>query len=160
VQEAYSKWPDLKRDYPDLQLHLVGHLQSNKAKEAVALFDVIQTLDSLHLAQRLAQEEVKQHKHLSYYIEVNIGREPQKTGVLPEDFADFLAELRRTHPLRIEGVMCIPPRDQNPSPYFHALADIAHQHQLANISMGMSDDYEQAIQNQSTMVRIGRALFP
>src|SRR5262249_5139090 len=118
VQEAYRKWPTLKRKYPKTQLHLIGHLQTNKVKRAVALFDVIETLDNVKLAQKLIDEELKQQKRLEYYIEINIGHEPQKTGVLPEDFHKFYETLTAEFPLRITGVMCIPPANQNPVVYF------------------------------------------
>jgi PLP dependent protein len=159
VQEAYSKWPVLKTRYSNIELHLVGHLQTNKVKEAITLFDVIQTLDSLKLASRLAQEELHQQKKLSYYIEVNIGSEPQKTGVLPQDFGSFFKELRQNYPLNIIGVMCIPPKETSPVPYFRNLYALAQNYGLTQISMGMSNDYELAIQEGATQVRIGQALF-
>lgn len=159
VQEAYSKWPLLKQQFPNTQLHLIGHLQSNKVKEAVHLFDVIQTLDSLKLAQKLQDEQSRQNKSLEYYVEINIGNEPQKKGILPDQLSDFYKSLMTNYSLKITGIMCIPPVGQDPYVYFRQMFDLAHQFHLPNISMGMSDDYEQAIQCGSTMVRIGRALF-
>lgn len=159
VQEAYSKWPSLKEQYPELKLHLIGHLQSNKTREAVALFDVIQSLDSLKLAKKLQEEELKQNKHLEYYIEINIGNEDQKSGVLPENFDEFYTSVCANSILNVIGIMCIPPANQNPIQYFKKMLEYANRYSIKNISMGMSDDYELAIENGSTLVRIGRALF-
>lgn len=159
IQEAMLKWIPLKEHYRDCILHLIGHLQTNKAKEAIMLFDVIQTLDSVKLARKLSLEEERQNKQLIYYIEINIGSEPQKNGVLPEDFPYFYEKLCREYPLNIKGVMCIPPKNCDPSPYFQRLKNIAIQFNLPHISMGMSDDYELAIKQGATEVRIGRALF-
>lgn len=159
VQEAILKWRDLKTDYPDIELHLIGHLQTNKVKEAVALFDVIQTLDSLKLAAKLAKEEMLQNKKLDYLIEINIGSENQKKGILPEDFDFFYHELKKNYPLSVQGIMCIPPIDKNPTPYFNMMKKIADEHQLAIISMGMSNDFKIAIECGANLVRIGRALF-
>lgn len=159
VQEALIKWPELKKNYPDIELHLIGHLQTNKVKDAVALFDVIETLDSFKLADKLAKEEERQQKKLAYYIEINIGEESQKTGILPANFENFLVTLRNNYPLNIKGIMCIPPSDQNATPYFQRMQQIAKEFQLDVISMGMSDDFEIAIKYGSNLVRIGRALF-
>jgi PLP dependent protein len=159
IQEAASKWTALKLHYPHIELHLIGHLQTNKVRESVALFDVIQTLDSFKLAKKLMAEEERQKKHLTYYLEINIGKELQKTGVLPENVDEFLHEMRSAYTLNIQGIMCIPPKEQDPSPYFQKMRDIAHTHNLPVISMGMSEDYEIAIQFGCTMVRIGRALL-
>jgi pyridoxal phosphate enzyme (YggS family) len=159
TQEAETKWPGLKDAYNFFNLHLIGHLQTNKVKQAVALFDAIQTLDSVKLAHKLFIEEQRQQKKLEYYIQINIGREPQKSGVLPEDFADFYKTLLSEVTLNVTGLMCIPPQDKNPAPYFEEMANIAKRSGLAHLSMGMSDDYETAIQYGATMVRLGRALF-
>lgn len=159
IQEAKSKWITLKQQYPLIQLHLIGHLQTNKVKEAVQLFDVIETLDSFKLAEKLVSEEKKQNKKLSYFIEINIGEEPQKTGIWPVNFADFYLKLKEYYPLNIVGLMCIPPIDKNPKPFFQQLESLASEFNLPAISMGMSDDYQQAIECGATLVRIGRALF-
>lgn len=158
VQEAQGKWPHLKQKYPDTELHLIGHLQTNKVKEAVQLFDVIQTIDNLRLATKLHQEQQRQHKVLRYFIEVNIGNEPQKNGVAPDKFAEFYQNVRNKTNLQIVGIMCIPPQKQDPQPYFQEMAKIASRYHLL-VSMGMSDDYEIAIRAGTNQVRIGRALF-
>lgn len=159
VQEAQSKWPLLKQTFPDIILHLIGHLQSNKVKQAVELFDVIETLDSLHLAKKLQQEEQRQKKQLEYYIEINIGREPQKSGVLPDEFGYFYKCLLKETSLKITGIMCIPPHTLDPILYFKEMQEIAKSHSLKNISMGMSEDYPVAIEQGSTLIRLGRALM-
>lgn len=159
TQEAETKWPGLKETYNFFNLHLIGHLQTNKVKQAVALFDVIQTLDSVKLAHKLFIEEQRQQKKLEYYIQINIGRESQKSGVLPEDFADFYKTLLSEVTLNVTGLMCIPPQDKNPAPYFEEMANITKRSGLIHLSMGMSDDYETAIQYGATVVRLGRALF-
>jgi pyridoxal phosphate enzyme (YggS family) len=159
VQEAMEKWPSLKASYPDLQLHLIGPLQTNKVRDAVRLFDVIETVDRDRLAQALAAEEVKQNKNLRYLIEVNAGREAQKSGVLPEDVAALLSECRDACHLRIDGFMCIPPAAQQASPYFALLAEMAKKQGLQQLSMGMTADYPLAIQLGATHVRVGTAIF-
>lgn len=159
VQEAYAKWLVLKEYYANIELHLIGHLQTNKVKEAVALFKVIQTLDSFKLAEKLVVEEQRQKKRLSYYIEINIGCEKQKTGILPDEFPLFFNELKNNYPLDIQGIMCIPPKEEDPVKYFQQMKKIADDYQLPVISMGMSDDYPIAIKYGTTMVRIGTALF-
>ncbi len=159
VQEAFAKWPSLKQKYPAIELHLIGHLQTNKAKEAVALFNVIQTLDNFKLAERLVAEEAKQEKKLEYYIEINIAKEQQKNGIYPEDFPLFYKKLQTSYPLSITGIMCIPPRESSPLTYFKHMQALANEYRLPNLSIGMSNDYQVAIECGSTMVRIGRALF-
>lgn len=159
IQEAEMKWSGLQEKYNSLQLHLIGHLQTNKVKQAITLFDAIQTLDGIKLARKLFAEEQRQQKKLDYYIQINIGLEPQKSGVLPQDFADFYKTLRSEVTLNIKGLMCIPPQDKNPALYFEEMANIAKRYRLTQLSMGMSDDYETAIQYGATIIRLGRALF-
>lgn len=159
IQEAYAKWPLLKQQYKDIELHLIGHLQTNKVKDAIALFDVIQTLDSVKLAEKLFHEEQKQNKKLIYFIEINIGHESQKTGILPNEFHDFFEKIKNNFPLNIKGIMCIPPNEKDPEPFFKEMRSIANSHDISVISMGMSQDYESAIKFGATMVRIGTALF-
>ena len=158
VQEAEGKWPALKAAYPDIRLHLIGPLQSNKAKEAVALFDVIQTIDRPKIADAVAQEIAKQGRQLTLLIQINIGEEPQKAGVLPTELPALLAHCRALS-LPITGLMCVPPADKNPAPYFALLHQMAAKEGLSELSMGMSHDFETAIRLGATMVRIGTALF-
>lgn len=158
VQEAYEKWPELKLRHPDCELHLIGSLQTNKVREAVALFNCIQTLDRPKLADALAKEEQKAGKKLSYFIQVNTGEEEQKAGITPTE-ADNLIAYCKTLDLNVTGLMCIPPVDKNPSPHFALLAKIAARNELSHLSMGMSSDYEIAIRLGATHVRIGSALF-
>ena len=156
VQEATSKWPQLKKRFGGIELHLIGPLQSNKAAEAVALFDVIQTVDRPKIAEALSQEMRKQGRALPCFVQVNIGREPQKAGIAPEDLDDFLG---RDFGLNIIGLMCIPPVEADPRPYFRALAEMAKSHGLKQLSMGMSGDFELAIAEGATHVRVGSAIF-
>jgi hypothetical protein len=158
VQEAAGKFPDLQRDH-DLDLHLIGPLQTNKVKEAVALFDVIQTVDRAKLAMALAAECRKQQRWPQCYIQVNTGEEPQKAGVTPAEADDFIRHCRSDLALPVAGLMCIPPADQHAGPHFALLREIARRHQLAGLSMGMSSDYELAIQFGATAVRVGTAIF-
>lgn len=159
VQEAQGKWPALRREFPDLELHLIGPLQSNKAKEAVALFDVIETVDREKIAAELAKEAAKQSRSLRFYVQVNIGLEPQKAGIDPREAAAFAARCRDVHGLAVEGLMCIPPADENPGPHFALLARIAAEAGVEKLSMGMSGDYETAIAFGATSVRVGSAIF-
>ena len=159
VQEAQAKWPALREEFPDLELHLIGPLQSNKAKEAVALFDVIETIDREKIAAELAKEAAKQGRPLRFYVQVNIGREPQKAGIDPLEAAAFAARCRDVHGLVIEGLMCIPPADENPGPHFALLAKLAAEAGVAKLSMGMSGDYDIAIAFGATSVRVGSAIF-
>jgi PLP dependent protein len=159
VQEAEEKFPALKAGYPDLKLHLIGPLQTNKAREAVALFDVIESVDRERLAATLAKEMAKSGRRPDCYIQVNTGEEPQKAGVLPAEVDAFVAACRDTHKLPITGLMCIPPVDEEPAPHFALLAKMAARNGLATISMGMSADYETAIRLGATHVRVGTALF-
>lgn len=159
VQEAQGKWPALRQEFPDLELHLIGPLQSNKAKEAVALFDVIETVDREKIAAELAKEAAKQGRQIRFYVQVNIGQEPQKAGIDPREAAAFAARCRDVHGLAVEGLMCIPPADENPGPHFALLARIAAAAGVEKLSMGMSGDYETAIAFGATSVRVGSAIF-
>jgi PLP dependent protein len=159
VQEAQAKYPALRAQHPDLRLHLIGPLQTNKVKEAVALFDVIETVDRPKLAEALAKEMARQSRSLDCFIEVNIGGEAQKAGIAPEAAADFIAECRSRWKLHIQGLMCIPPEGQDPIPFFVKLAEIAAENDLKGLSMGMSADFEAAIGCGASHVRIGTAIF-
>ncbi len=159
VQEAKAKFAALRPRFPDLSLHLIGPLQTNKAEDAVRLFDVIHTLDRERLAVALAVAMAKTGKRPRLLVEVNIGREPQKAGIMPEDLGSFLESCRKTHGLTIEGLMAIPPQGEPPEPFFRALRDLAAEHNLAGLSMGMSADFEAAIRCGATCVRVGSVLF-
>ncbi len=158
VQEALVKWPALKADYPDIELHLIGPLQTNKTREAVALFDAIHTLDRPKLADSLKAESRRDGRSPTLFVQVNTGEEPQKAGVAPKD-APALIALARDVGLPVKGLMCIPPADVEPAPHFALLAKIAKAHDLPLLSMGMSADFETAIKFGATHVRIGSALF-
>ncbi|HTW51445.1 MAG TPA: YggS family pyridoxal phosphate-dependent enzyme [Stellaceae bacterium] len=159
VQEALEKFPELRNEFPDLALHLIGPLQTNKVKEAVAHFDVIETVDRLRLAEALAREMERAGRRPSCLIEVNTGEEPQKAGVFPAEADDFITDCRNRLGLPIEGLMCIPPHDEEPAPHFALLREIARRHDLAVRSMGMSADFETAIRFGATHVRVGTAIF-
>lgn len=161
VQEARAKWLALRADYPDIELHLIGPLQTNKVRDALGLFDVIHTLDRPSLASALAKEFAKLEGRLAprLLVQVNTGEEPQKTGVVPEEADAFIAECRDVHGLRIDGLMCIPPADEPAAPHFALLAKIARRNGLSTLSMGMSGDYETAIELGATYVRVGSAIF-
>jgi hypothetical protein len=159
VQEAEEKFPALKAEYPDLELHLIGPLQTNKAREAVALFDVIQSVDRERLATTLAKEMERSGKRPACFIQVNTGEEPQKAGVLPADLDAFVAACRDQHKLPVVGLMCIPPVDEEPALHFALLTKMAARNGLDRISMGMSADYETAVRLGATHVRVGSALF-
>ena len=159
VQEAQGKWPALKADYPDVELHLIGPLQSNKVRDAVELFDVIETVDRMKIAESIAVEIKRSGRGPRLYIEVNTGEEPQKVGILPGQADEFLADCRARLGLEIDGLMCIPPADELCSPHFELLRQIANRHGIRNLSMGMSADFERAIQMGATHVRIGTAIF-
>ncbi len=158
VQEAMAKWTALRVDYPDVDLHLIGHLQSNKAREAVALFDAIHSLDRPSLAKALAAEMTRQNRTPRLFVQVNTGDEPQKGGVSPTHVQSFLDECRALG-LRPEGLMCIPPETDNPSLHFALLAELARRNKLSLLSMGMSSDFETAIALGATHIRIGSAIF-
>src|ERR1700761_9775362 len=159
VQEAKGKWPALMQAYPGLTLHLIGPLQSNKAKEAVALFDVIHTVDRPSICQALAKEIESQKKRPQLLHQINTGEEPQKAGVAPADADAFIAACRDTYGLEISGLMCIPPVNEAPAPHFALTAKIAARNGLKNLSMGMSADFATAIQFGATHVRVGSAIF-
>jgi pyridoxal phosphate enzyme (YggS family) len=159
VQEAKAKWPGLRAAFPDLELHLIGPLQSNKAAEAVALFDAIHSIDREKIAAAVASEMAKQGRRLRLLVQVNIGAEPQKAGVLPEDTAAFVMRCREVHGLPIDGLMCIPPMDEAPAPHFALLAKLAQGLDLRSLSMGMSADFETAIAFGATDIRVGSAIF-
>jgi pyridoxal phosphate enzyme (YggS family) len=159
VQEAQGKYPALKQQHPDLRLHLIGPLQTNKVKDAVALFDAIQTVDREKLARALAAEMARQDRKPELFIQVNIGEEPQKAGIAPRQADAFIALCRDELKLAIAGLMCIPPAEHQPAPYFALLREIARRNALAALSMGMSGDYESAIRLGATLVRVGTAIF-
>lgn len=159
VQEAKSKWPQLKAEFGDLRLHLIGPLQSNKAKEAVELFDAIHSVDREKIARAIAEEMRKQGKQLELFIQVNTGEEPQKAGVLPGELPELLRLCRDELRLPISGLMCIPPVDEEPAIHFAFLAKLAGENGLSGLSMGMSDDYETAVAFGATYVRVGSAIF-
>jgi pyridoxal phosphate enzyme (YggS family) len=159
VQEVQAKWPGLRQEFPGLELHLIGPLQSNKAKEAVALFDVIETVDREKIAAELAKEIARQGKAPRLYVQVNTGLEPQKAGIDPREAAAFVARCRDVHGLAVEGLMCIPPAEENPGPHFALLEKLAREAGVARLSMGMSGDYETAVAFGATGVRVGSAIF-
>ncbi|WP_375668292.1 YggS family pyridoxal phosphate-dependent enzyme [Bartonella sp. AP36NXGY] len=159
VQEAAQKWPALRQQFENIKLHLIGPLQSNKAAEAVKIFDVIQTVDREKIAKVLMEEMQKQKKNLPCYVQVNIGLEPQKSGIAPQEATSFVNQCKNNYGLDIIGLMGIPPVDENPGPYFALLAKLAKQAGLPKLSMGMSSDFKTALQFGSNILRIGSALF-
>jgi pyridoxal phosphate enzyme (YggS family) len=159
VQEAEAKYPALREAFPDLALHLIGPLQTNKVREAVALFDVIETVDRPRLAEALAKEMARTGRRLPCLVEVNTGEEGQKSGVLPAAADDFIRDCRERFDLPIRGLMCVPPLDEEPSLHFALLRDIARRNGLGVLSMGMSADYQIAIRFGATHVRVGTAIF-
>lgn len=159
VQEATAKWPGLLDHYPDASVHLIGPLQTNKAKDAVALFDAVHSLDRERLAAALAKEIDKQGRRPELFVEVNTGEEEQKTGVSPKETAAFVGKCRSEFGLEISGLMCIPPFEEPPGPHFALLAKIAADCGVSNLSMGMSADFQTAIAFGATHVRIGTAIF-
>ena len=158
VQEAKERWLALKNEFPDIRLHFIGHLQTNKVRDAVALFDVIETVDSAKLAAALADEMKKQKRALPCFVQVNTGEEPQKGGVIPADLPALLDECKKLG-LNITGLMCIPPESEPPALHFALLKKLAARHSLKDLSMGMSADFEKAIPLGATYVRVGTALF-
>jgi PLP dependent protein len=159
VQEAKAKWPGLMSAYPGLTLHLIGPLQSNKAKEAVALFDAIHSVDRPSICQALAKEINSQGRHPELFVQLNTGEEPQKAGVAPAEVDGFIAACRETYGLAIAGLMCIPPVNEAPAPHFALTAKIAARNGLKKLSMGMSADFAVAIQFGATHIRVGSAIF-
>lgn len=159
VQEAQAKFPALRARHPDVQLHLIGPLQTNKARDAVRLFDMIHTLDRPRLAEALARAMAQERRYPALLVEVNIGAEPQKAGIAPELADGFIAECRTRWNLAPAGLMCIPPSGTDPAPHFARLAAIARRNGLGVLSMGMSDDFELAIAHGATLVRVGTAIF-
>ena len=159
VQEAQAKYPELRGEFPDLALHLIGPLQTNKVRDAVALFDVIESVDRLRLAQALAREIEHSGRRPPCLIEVNTGEEPQKAGIMPADADGFILECRERLELPIIGLMCVPPLDEEPAPHFALLREIARRNDLQVLSMGMSADFEKAIRFGATHVRVGTAIF-
>jgi pyridoxal phosphate enzyme (YggS family) len=159
VQEAKDKWPELRQRYPDIELHLIGPLQTNKAREAVALFDVIETVDREKLASILAAEMQRAGRQLPCFVQVNIGLEEQKAGIAPAETVAFVTRCRQEHGLDVVGLMCIPPDGVPPGPYFAHLAELARAAGVDRLSMGMSGDFETGIYMGATHVRVGSALF-
>jgi PLP dependent protein len=159
VQEAKGKWPKLKVSWPDIELHLIGPLQSNKAKDAVALFDVIQSVDRPKIAEVLAKEIKESGRRLRLFAQVNTGEEPQKAGIAPREAKDFVRRCREVWRLDIEGLMCIPPEDEEPALHFALLAKLRDELGLKELSMGMSADFEAAVELDATCVRVGSAIF-
>jgi pyridoxal phosphate enzyme (YggS family) len=159
VQEAKAKWPALREACPGIALHLIGPLQSNKAKEAVALFDAIHAVDRPSIAEALAKEISRQARHPLLFVEVNTGEEPQKAGVLPRDADSFIKACREDYNLTVAGLMCIPPFEEAPAPHFALTAKIAARNGLQSLSMGMSADFTTAIAFGATHVRVGSAIF-
>ena len=159
VQEAHAKWPALKERHAGIELHLIGPLQSNKVREAVGLFDVIETIDRPKLARALAEEMARVNKHPRLFVQVNTGGEPQKAGIVPGETEVFVALCRDTFGLSIEGLMCIPPFDEEPAMHFALLAKLAERLGIKELSMGMSGNFVRAIQFGATYVRIGTAIF-
>jgi len=159
VQESQGKWPDLKADYEDVELHLIGPLQSNKAAEAVALFDVIHTIDRDKIAKAISKELARQERTVQLFIQVNTGSEPQKAGVEPDLVQAFHDDCTQKYGLIFEGLMCIPPVDENPGPHFALLRKLAEEIGVSQLSMGMSSDFEMAIELGATHVRVGSTIF-
>jgi hypothetical protein len=159
VQEAMGKWPGLRQEFENIELHLIGPLQSNKAKEAIATFDVIHTVDRPKIAKALKVEMEKQGRDLPCFIQVNTGEESQKAGIAPQDVDGFVTECKESIGLTIVGLMCIPPVDEAPGEHFALLEKIANRNGLSQLSMGMSSDYEIAVGFGATHVRVGSAIF-
>jgi pyridoxal phosphate enzyme (YggS family) len=159
VQEAKSKWPSLMASHPGLALHLIGPLQSNKAKDAVALFDAVHSVDRPSICEALAKEIVSQNRHPQLFVQLNTGEEPQKAGIAPAEADGFIASCRDRYGLAISGLMCIPPLGDAPAPHLALTAKIAARNGLKNLSMGMSADFAIAIQFGATHIRVGSAIF-
>jgi len=159
VQEAAEKYPPLRAEFPDLRLHLIGPLQTNKVRDAVQLFDVIETVDRRKLVGALAKEAARIGRDIEVMVQVNTGEEPQKAGILPTEADDFIESCRATEGLALRGLMCIPPMEEEPAMHFALLAEMAKRHGLKQLSMGMSADFEIAIRLGATHVRVGTAIF-
>lgn len=159
VQEAQKKWPLLREEFPDIELHLIGPLQTNKVREAVELFNVIETLDREKLASELAKEIQRNGKPVKLFVQVNTGEEEQKAGISPRDCVAFVEQCQETYGLSIKGLMCIPPVEDQPAPHFALLHKLAQQAGLSHLSMGMSADFEEAVWLGATYIRVGSALF-
>src|SRR6478672_3971211 len=159
VQEAKGKWPEMMSAYSGIALHLIGPLQSNKAKEAVALFDAIHSVDRASICEALSKEFARQPRRPQLFVQINTGEEPQKAGIAPTEADDFLVRCRDSYGLMISGLMCIPPADEAPAPHFALTAKIAARNGLTNLSMGMSADFATAIAFGATHVRVGSAIF-
>ena len=159
VQEAQQKWPGLKQTHDDVQLHLIGPLQTNKARDAVALFDAIHSVDRPRLARVLATEIAAQDRDPDLFLQINTGQEEQKSGAAPMEADAFIASCREEYGLRVAGLMCIPPAQEDPAPHFDLLVEIARRNGVDGLSMGMSADYEVAIAHGATHVRVGSAIF-
>lgn len=159
IQEAKEKWVKIKEEFPEIKLHFIGRLQTNKAREAVALFDCIETVDNKKLALELQKEVLKQNRNPEIFIQVNIGEESQKSGIAIDEVKGFIKFCRDDLLLNVVGLMAIPPQNQNPSPYFALMTKIARENSLLKLSMGMSSDYEDAIALGATHVRLGTAIF-
>ncbi len=159
VQEAAEKWPALRKKHDDIELHLIGPLQSNKTRQAIQLFDVIETVDRTKLARAIARISAEENKSVQCYIQINVGRENQKAGIAPEEADDFITLCRDELKLSVAGLMCIPPAGEDPKPYFILLKQIAARNGLGKLSMGMSGDYQAAIACGATSVRVGTAIF-
>jgi hypothetical protein len=159
IQEAQQKWVELRKNYPQIKLHFIGHLQSNKAKEAVELFDCIESVDSEKLAGEIAKAQKKLQKNCEIFIQVNIGDELQKSGIAIENLSSFVNFCKNDLQLNVVGLMAVPPSNESASPYFALLAKLARENNLEKLSMGMSADYEEAIALNSTHIRLGTAIF-
>ena len=159
VQEAMKKWTSIKQDFTDIKLHMVGKLQTNKVKFAVKLFDYIHSVDSIKLAKKIADEQIKFNKKIKIFIQVNIGNEPQKAGIAPENLKNFLLKCTKELNLNIIGLMCLPPNSDNSSIYFNKMNQLLKQTKLSELSMGMSNDYLDAVEQNATFIRIGSKIF-
>ena len=159
IQEATEKWSDIKGDFPNLKLHMLGKVQTNKVKFLIPLFDYIHSLDNLKLAQKISREEIKKNKKMKIFIQVNIGKEKQKNGVDIENLENFYKECSSNLGLNIIGLMCLPPKSIEPSNFFLNMKELSDKMKLTNLSMGMSNDFIEAVQNGATYLRIGSKIF-
>ena len=159
IQEAMEKWSDIKNDFPLIQLHMIGKLQTNKVKYAISIFDYIHSLDNLKLAEKISNEQIKQNKKIKIFIQVNIGKEDQKGGILSSELESFIKKCVKDFGLNIIGLMCLPPNDNNISLYFSEMKNMINKVDLKELSMGMSNDYLEALKFESTYLRIGSKIF-